>query len=183
MSHRPKLQQLLKAFYFNVTDTLSQHTHNHSHTAFTRWHVNFAPLSNTSIFQIARSNHFKTNGKDYKSDVSEIVEYIWLSCVVLFCVWSHRCSRAPFATKINHFGLLLKGLEKWGCDHIQKTVWWWKVSISKERRHQKKKKQKPKNPQLKKQLHKSSKCKIQTLSLSLTHTHTYAHICTHTHTL
>ena len=53
----------------------------------------------------------------------------------------------------------------------------------------KKKKERKKTPQLKKQLHKSSKCKIQTLSLSLslthththTHTHTYAH--THTHTL
>ena len=132
--------------------------------------------------------------------MSEIVEQIWLSCVVLFCVWIHRCSRAPFATKINHFRLFLKGLGKWGCDHIQKTVWWWKVSISKERRHQKNKKtktkqnktkkKKKKTPQLKKQLHKSSKCKIQTLSLSLslslsythTHTHTHTHLRTHTHT-
>ena len=48
----------------------------------------------------------------------------------------------------------------------------------------KKKKKKKKTPQLKKQLHKSSKCKTQTLSLSLslTHTHTHTHILTHTHT-
>ena len=53
-----------------------------------------------------------------------------------------------------------------------------------------KKKKKKKTPQLKKQLHKSSKCKTQTLSLSLslslslthTHTHTHTHILTHTHT-
>ena len=30
-NYRPKLQQLLKAFYFNVTDTLNTHTHTHTH--------------------------------------------------------------------------------------------------------------------------------------------------------
>ena len=56
----------------------------------------------------------------------------------------------------------------------------------KEDTKKKKKKKKKKTPQLKKQLHKSSKCKTQTLSLSLslshTHTHTHTHTHAHTHT-
>ena len=86
-------------------------------------------------------------------------------------MWSHRCPRAPFATKINHFRLLFKGLGKWGCDHIQKTVWWWKVSISKERRHKKKKKKKEEeNPTIK-----------EATAHTHTHTHTHTHILTHTY--
>ena len=114
--------------------------------------------------------------------MSEIVEHIWLLCVVLFCMWSHRCSRAPFATKINHFRLLLKGLGKRGCDHIQKTDD--EKSAFQKKEDTKKKKKKKKTPQLKKQLHKSSKCKIQMLSLTHTHTHTHTHtyLRTHMHT-
>ena len=63
-----------------------------------------------------------------------------------------------------------------------------KSAFQKKEDTKKKKKKKKKTPQLKKQLHKSSKCKTQTLSLSLslslshTHTHTHTHILTHTHT-